>query len=167
MCENPRTWSWNESKNALYCFTLCCCCSVAKSCPTLCDPMDASTPDFPVLHYLPEFIQIHVHWVSDAILPSHPLPPSSPFAFSYCHHQSLFHWVSSSHTAKVLALQDQSLQWIFTDWFLLGLTGWISLQSKELPSVFSSTTIKKHQFFSAQPSLWFNSHIYTWLLEKL
>ena len=50
-----------------------CCCSVAKSCPTLCDPVNCSMPGFPVLHYLPEFAQTHVHWVSDAIQPSHPL----------------------------------------------------------------------------------------------
>ena len=53
-------------------------CSVAKSCPTLCDPMDCSMPDFPVLHYFLEFAQIHVHWVSDAIQPSHPLSSPSP-----------------------------------------------------------------------------------------
>ena len=53
----------------------CCCCSVTKSCPTLCNPMDCSTPGSPVLQYLPEFPQIHVHWVGDAIWPSHPLPP--------------------------------------------------------------------------------------------
>ena len=59
---------------------LICCCSVTKSCPTLCDPMDCSTPGLPVLHYLPEFAQVHVHWVDNAIQPSHPLSPSSPFA---------------------------------------------------------------------------------------
>ena len=52
------------------------------------------------------------------------------------------------------------------DWFHLGLTGWISLQSKGLSGVFSNTTVQKHQFFSAQFSLWANSHIHTWLLEK-
>ena len=53
------------------------CCSVAKSCLTLCDPMNCSTPGFPVLHYLPELAQIHVHLVSDPVQPSHsPLPPS-------------------------------------------------------------------------------------------
>ena len=60
----------------------CSCCSVAILCPTLCDPMDFSTPSFPVLHHLPEFAQTHVHWVSDAIQPSRPLSPSSPFALS-------------------------------------------------------------------------------------
>ena len=52
---------------------MCCCCSVSQSCPTLCNPMDSSMPDFPVLHHLPELAQTHVHWVSDAIQPSHPL----------------------------------------------------------------------------------------------
>ena len=55
-----------------------CCCSVARSCSTLCDPMDCSTPGFPVLHYLPEFAQTHVHWVDNAIQPSQPLLPTSP-----------------------------------------------------------------------------------------
>ena len=60
----------------------CSLCSVAQSCPTLCDPMDCSTPDFPVLHYLPEFAQTHVHCVDDAIQPSHVLSPPSFFAFT-------------------------------------------------------------------------------------
>ena len=59
-----------------------CCCSVAQKCLPLCDPMDCSTPSFPVLHHLPEFAQTHVHWVDGAIPPSHPLPPSSLFAFN-------------------------------------------------------------------------------------
>ena len=59
-----------------------CCCSVTKSCPTLCDPMDCSMPGFPVLHHLPEFDQTHVYWVSDAIQPSHPLSPRSPLALN-------------------------------------------------------------------------------------
>ena len=62
-------------------------------------------------------------------------------------------------SASVLPMNTQN-------WFPLGLTGWISLQSKGLSRVFSNTTVQKHQFFSAQPSLWFNSHIHTWLLEK-
>ena len=71
--------------------------SVTQLCPTLCDPMDYSTPGFPVHYQLPELTKIHVNWVSDAIKPSHPLPsPSSP-AFNLPHHQGLFQWVSSSH----------------------------------------------------------------------
>ena len=95
-----------------------CCCSLAKSCPTLCYPMDCSRPGFH-FHYLPEFAQTHVHWVSDAIPPSHPLPSPCPPAFSFCQHQGLFQWVNSSHqVAKVLELQHQSFQWIFRTDFL-------------------------------------------------
>ena len=76
-----------------------------QSCPTLCDPMDCSTPGFPVLHYLPKFAHTHIHWVSDAIQPSHPLSPPSPLALHLSQHQDLFQWVSSSHhIAKVLEL---------------------------------------------------------------
>ena len=88
--------------------------SVAQLCPTLYDPMDCSTPDLPVHHQLPEFTQTHVHWVSDAIQPSHPLLSPSPPAFNLPQHQGLFQWVSSSHqVAKVLEfqLQHQSFQW--------------------------------------------------------
>ena len=66
------------------------CCSVTQSCLTLCDPMDCSTPGFPVLHYLPEFAQTHVHWVGDAVQPSHLLSPPSPPALSLSQHRGLF-----------------------------------------------------------------------------
>ena len=66
-----------------------CCCSVAASCPTLCDPMDGSMPGFPVLHHLPGFAQTHIHWVGDAIQPSHPLSSPSPPAFNLSQHQGL------------------------------------------------------------------------------
>ena len=73
------------------------------SCVQLCDPMDCSTPGFPVHHHLLEFTQTHVHWVGDAIQPSHPLLSPSPPAFSLAQHQGLFQWVSSSRqVAKVL-----------------------------------------------------------------
>ena len=67
-----------------------CCCSVAKSCPTLRDRMNCGTPGSSVLHSLPEFAQTHVRGVSDAIQPSHPLLPSSPFPFNLSQHQGLF-----------------------------------------------------------------------------
>ena len=93
---------------------------VAQSCPTLCDPMDWSLPGLPVHHQLLEFSQTWVHWVSDAIQPSHPLSSPSP-AFSLSQHQGLFQWVSSSHKlARILEfqLQHQSFQWIRrTDFF--------------------------------------------------
>ena len=97
-------------------FNFCsCCCSVTQSCPTLCDPMGCSTPGFLVFHCLPELAQTHVHWVSDAIQPSHPLSPPSPLALHLFQHQGLFQWVSSSHqVAKVLEFQHESFQWIFS-----------------------------------------------------
>ena len=82
----------------------------------LCDPMDCSTPGFPVHHQLPELAQTHVHRVGDAIQSSHPLLSPSPPAFNLSQHQGLFQWVSSSHqVAKILEfqLQHQSFQWIF------------------------------------------------------
>ena len=80
--------------------------SVAQSCPTLCDPMNRSTPGLSVHHQLPEFTQTHVHRVSDAMQPSHPLSSPSPPAPNPSQHQSLFQWVNSSHeVAKVLEFQ--------------------------------------------------------------
>ena len=89
--------------------------SVAKLCLTPCGPMNCSTPSFPVLHHLPEFAQIHLHWVTDAIQPSHPLLLPFPPALNLSHHQGLFQWVGSLYqVAKLLELQlqHQSFQWI-------------------------------------------------------
>ena len=80
--------------------------SVAQSCPTLCDPMNHSTPGLPVHHQRPEFTETHVHQVSDAIQPSHLLSSPIPLATNPSQHQSLFQWVNSSHeVAKVLEFQ--------------------------------------------------------------
>ena len=119
--------------------------SVSQSCPTPCNPMDCSTPVFPVHHQLLELAQIHVHQVSDAVQPSHPMSSPSPPALKLSQHQGLFQWVSSSHqVAKVLELhfQYQPFQWIFRTEFPLGFTGLISLRSKGLSRVFSSTTVQ-------------------------
>ena len=132
--------------------------------------MDWSSPGFLVYHQLLELAQTDVHRVSDAIQPT---ISSSVIPFS-SHIQSFpasgsFPMISSSNqVAKVLELQLQrhSFQWILRVDFLLGLTGLMSLQSIGLSRVFPSTTVQKHQFFGAQPSLWFNSHICTWLPEK-
>ena len=78
-------------------FVVVHCCSAAQLCPTLWNPMDSSTPGFPVLHCLLEFAQTHVHWINDAIQPSHPLLPPSPPAFNLFQNQGLFQWVGSSH----------------------------------------------------------------------
>ena len=122
--------------------------------------MNCSMPGFPVLHYLPELAQTHVHWVVDTIQPSHPLSPPSP-ALSLLQHQSfpvsrLFasggQSIGASVSASVLPMNIQAN-------FFLGLTGLTSLLSKGLSRVFFGTTVQKHQFFSIQPSLWSQSHI--------
>ena len=147
--------------------------SVAQSCPTLCNPMNHSTPGLPVHHQLPKSTHTHVYWVGDAIQQSHPLSPLLllPSVFpsirvfsnkSTLHMRWPKYWSFSfswSPLALVLPMNTQ-------DWSPLGWTGWISLQSKGLSRVFSSTTVQKHQFFSALLSLWSNSHIHTWPLEK-
>ena len=142
--------------------------SVAQSCPTLCDPMNHSTPGLPVHHQLPEFTQTHVHRVSDAIQPSHPLSSPSPPAPYPSQHQSfpmsqLFTWGGQSTRVSALA---SVLPMNTQEWSPLGWTDWISLQSKGLSRVFSNITVQNHQFFSTQPSLWSNSQIHTWLMEK-
>ena len=121
-------------------------CSVIQLCPTLCDPMDFSMPGFPVLHYLLEFAQTHVHWVSDAIQPSHPVilfssclqsfPASRSFPMSPIF-ASGGQRIGASASASVLPMNIQS-------WFPLRLTGLISLLSKGLSRVF--TAVRKHQF---------------------
>ena len=133
------------------------------------DPMDCSTPGFPVLHCLPEFAKAWVHWVHDAIPLSHSLSPLSP-ALNLFEHQGLFQWkrqlfvsggqsIGVSAWASVLPMNIQG-------WFPLGWTGLISLLSKGLSRVFASIVFQKHKFFGALPSLWSSSHIHTWLLEK-
>ena len=92
--------------------------SIAQSCLTFCDPLDCSMPGFPIHHQLPELTQTHVHWIRDAIRPSHPhsSPSLSTFNLSAFNLQGLFQWVSSLHrVAKVLEfqLQHQSFQWTF------------------------------------------------------
>ena len=149
--------TWNCMKTGR--LVLPCSSSVTQSCLTLCRPMDWSTPGFPVLHYLAEFVQTHIHWVDDAIQPSHPLRPllllpsifprirvfSSEWLFT-----SGGQTVGASPFTSVLPVNIQG-------WFHFELTGLISLQSTGLSRVFSNTTFQKYQFFSAQPSLWFNS----------
>ena len=121
--------------------------SVTQSCPTLCDPINCSMLGFPVHHQLPEFIQTHVHWVSDAIQLSHPLLFLSS-AFSLSQHQGLF-FASSGQSIGALAWASV-LSMNIQGWFPLGLTGLISLKSKGLLRVFSNTTVQKYQFFIVQ-----------------
>ena len=140
--------------------------SVPQSSPTLCDPMNRSTPGLSVHHHLPEFTQTHIHRVSDAIQPSHPQSSPSPPAPNPSQHQSLFQlfaWGGQSTGVSALAsfLPKKSQGWSPSKWI-----GWISLQSKGLSRVFSNTTVQKHQFFGAQLSSQSNSLIHTWPQEK-
>ena len=140
----------DQKLHSLYQFS-----SVTQSCPTLCDPMDCSTPGLPVHHQLPELTQTHVHRVSEAIhhlILCHPLllPPSIFPSIRVFSNESLLHirWpkYGASVSASVLPMNIQ-------DWSPLGWTGCISLQSKGLSRVFSNTTVQKHQLFGAQLSL--------------
>ena len=140
--------------------------SVAQSCPTLCDPFHHSTPGLPVHHQLLEFIQTHVHWVGDVIQPSHLLSSPSPPALNLSQHQGMVSQFSSGGQSIGVSASASVLPMNIQDWFPLGWTGWISMQSKGLSGVFSNTTVQKHQFSSAQLSLWSNSYIHKWLLEK-
>ena len=110
-----------------------CCCPTAKSCLTLCNPLDCSTPGFPVLHYLLEFAQTHVHWVHDAIQPSHLLSSPSLPSFNLSQQQWSFpiSWLFASGGQIVGSFSFSiSPPNEYQGWFPLGLTGLISLLSK-------------------------------------
>ena len=157
-------WPANTWKDAQHHWLSVQFSSVAQLCPTLCDPMNLSTPGLPVHHHLQEFTQTHVHRVSDAIQPSHPRSSPFPLAPNPSQHQSqLFAWGGQSTGASALAsfLPKKSQGWSPSEWI-----SWISLQSKGLSRVFSNTTVQTHQFFGAQPSSHSNSHIHTWPQEK-
>ena len=160
--------------------------------------MDCSTIGSSVLHCLLEFAHTHVHWVDDAIQPSHPVThfsysqsfPASPGVclnsyqlsqqcyLPYYRIPSPFSFYSSIRVFPMSQLFASDVQSVgvsasvtvfpinIQSWFPLGLTGLISLQSKGLARVFSRTTVQKHQFFSAQHSLFSYSYTHTWLLEK-
>ena len=142
-----REWLWMQLQFS----------SVTQSCLNLCDPLDCSTPSFPVYHQLPELVQTHVHQVGDVIQPSHLLQPPSPIAFPVSG-SFLKSWLFASGGQSAVASASASvLPMNIQGWFPLGWTCLISLQSKELSRVFSNTTIWKYQFFGTQPSLWSNS----------
>ena len=147
--ENPTTPVWILDQRIdlavlLICvLTVSCCCSVTKLCLTLCDSVDSSTPGSSVLHYLLELAQSHVHWVCDAIHPSHPLSPPSPPALNLSQHQDLSNdrlFISSGQSIGASA-SGSVLPMNIQGWFPLGLTGLISLLSKGLLRVFSSTAV--------------------------
>jgi len=142
-----------------------CCCSVVMKYLTLCDPMDCSMPG-PSVPLSPDVCSdsCPLSWWCYLTISSFTSPFSFCFrsfpasgSFPMSRHQWPKGWASAS--VSVLPMDIQG-------WFPLGLTGLMSLQSKGLSGVFSSTTIKKYQFFNAQVSLWSNSQIHIWLLEE-
>ena len=144
-----------------------CCWSVAKSCPTLCDPMDYTRLPCPSLS--PGV------WSNSCPLSQwcHPTISFSVVPFSFCFQSfpasgffQMSQFFESGGQSIGVSVSASVVPMNIQDWFPWGWTGWISLQSKGLSRVSSNTTVQKHQFFSAQLSLWFNSHIHTWLLEK-
>ena len=149
-----------------YTYESCCCCSVTQLCPTLCNPTDCSTPGLPVPHCLPEFAQVHVHCIGDAVQPSHPLTLSSPSALSLSRIRNFssqssvhirwpkywsFSFSPSSEYSALISLKIDCL---------------ISLLSGGLLGVFSSTTVRRHQFFGILPSLWSSSQNCSWPLGR-
>ena len=126
---------------------------VPLSCPTLCNPMDCSTPGFPVHHQLLELAQT----ISSSVILFTSYLQSFPASGSFQMSQSFESGYQSFGISASASVLPKNIQ----EWFPLGLTDWISLQCKGLLWVFSNATVQKHQL-----SLWFNSHIHTWLLEK-
>ena len=146
----------------------CCCCSVAQLCLTLCDPMACSRPGLPVPHHVPKFAQAHVHCMGDAIQPS----------FLWCCLlilPSIFAWDRDFPNGLAVLIRWPKY-WSFSfsispsneysGLISFKMTDWISLLSKGLSGVFSSTTVQRHQFFGAVPSLWSSSHNHTWSLGR-
>ena len=141
--------------------------SVTQSCPTLCDPTDCSTPGFPVHHQLPELA---------CKLMSIKLVMSSNHLNYCCSFSSCLQCFPASGSfpttqffasgGQRIGVSASALPMNIQDWFPLVLTGLISMQSKVLSRVFYNTAVQKHQFFDTQHSLWSNSHIHTWPLEK-
>ena len=142
--------------------------SVTQSCPTLCDPMNCSTPGLPVHHHLPEFTQIHVHRVSDAIRPSHPLSFPSPPTPNPSQHQGLFKWVTSLHqVTKYWSFNfsiSPSKEYSGRISFRMHWLDLLAVQGTPR-SLLQYHSLKASMF---QCSAFFksNSHIHTWLLEK-
>ena len=136
-----------------------------QSCPTLGNHMDCSTPGLPDHNQLRTLVKLmSLSWwchptISSSVVPFSSCLQSYPASESFQMSQ-LF--TSGGQSIGVSASKVMNIQ----DWFLLGWTGWISLESKGLSRVFSNATVQKHQFFGAQLSLWSNTHIHPWLLEK-
>ena len=142
--------------------------SVTQSCPTLCNRMACSTPGLPVHHQLLELAQTSPssHWchptISSSVVPFFSCLQTFPASGSFSISQFFAAGGQSIEALASVSVLPMNIQ----DWFPLRLTGLISLQSKGPSKVFSNTTVQKHQFLGPQLSLWSNSHIHIWLLEK-
>ena len=157
------------SEPASLCFFrhTCCYCSVTQSWLTPCDPTDCRMPHFPVLHYLLELLKL---MSIESVIPSNHLilcpfsscPQSFPASGSFPVSQFFTSGGQSNWSFSFSISPSNEYSGLIS----LGLIGLNSLQSKGLSRIFSNTTVRKHQFFCAQPSLWSNSHIHTLLLEK-
>ena len=139
-----------------------CCCSVTKSCLTVWDPMDCGMPEISVPHHLSDFAQVHAHWISDAIQPSHSLSSPSPHTFNLSSNKDFsnesvlcIRWPKYRSSSFNISPPKG-----YSGLIPLGWSGWISLQSKGLSSLQHHSS---NQFFGAQLSLQSNSHIHTWL----
>ena len=141
--------------------------SVARSCPTLWDPMGCGRPGFPVRHQLltmnlcPLSLWFHPI-ISSSVIPFSSCLQSFPASESFLKSQLFTSGGQSIRVSALASVFPMNIQ----GWFPLGLTGLISLQSKGLSKVFSNTTVWKHQFFSPQASLWPNPYIHIWPMEK-
>ena len=190
------TMKFKDLSRKIRCQPTFCCCSVAKSSLTLCDPMECNMPDFSQF----SSVQLSCSVVSNSLWPhesQHPRPPCpSPTPRVYSNSCPSSRWCHSAISSSVVpfsscpqslpasgsfpmsqlfvwggqsigvSVSESVLPMNTQDWSPLGWIGWISLQSKGLSRVFSNTTVQKHQFFGAQLSSQSNSHIHTWPLEK-
>ena len=147
--------------------------SVAQSCLTLCNPVDCSMPGFPVHHQFPEPTQTHVHWVGDAIQPSHPLSSPSPLAFNPSKHQGLFKWVSSSHqVTKVLEFQLQHQSFGEYSGLISFRMDWLDLLTVQGTPRESSPTLQFKSINSSVLSFLYSAtltsvHAYNWKNHSL
>ena len=140
--------------------------SIAQSCLALCDPMNRSTPSFPVRHQHPEFTETQVHWAGDSIQLSHPLSSPSPPAPNPSQHQSFLSTICM-RWSKYWSFSFSIIPSKEIPGLISFRTDWLDLlaESLGLSRVFSNTTVQKHQFFGIQLSSQSNSHIHTWPLQ--
>ena len=141
----PETEIWRVGKKKMFPFSVRVCfrCSVTQSCSTLCDPMDCSMLGLSVPHCLSKFAEVHVHCISDAIQPSHPLAPSSPSSLNLSQHQRLFQRVGCLASGDWNPGASESvLPMSIQGWFPLRLTDLISLLPKGISEIFSTPQLE-------------------------